>query len=385
MIVAEVIFWVSLLWIVYVFIGYPLLMGLLAKLRGKPLAPRPSPLPSVTFVMSAYNEERVIARKLQNYLDIDYPRELLKFFVGSDASSDRTDEIVRSFQRSDPSIRLERFNRCGKTQIIYELASEVESDIIVFTDADVLLERGALRHAVECLSDPEVGGVICRLEYSDRRATAGSSGEIKFTELEHFLCRTESLFWTTVVPTGQCYAVRRGAYTPLKNYKLSDDLNLSITIPLNGYRVWFEPRFSVQELNKRTLSSEMNRRLRMGQQATATYFTFPETRYPWRSMVGFQIWSHKLLRNLAAVPAVLLLGSSLLLAGQSTLYLVVAAGCLAWLAALIVGMVCEWRQLNFRILLYPLYFSAMVLSLTIGSVRAAFSGGLEMWNSPRLE
>jgi len=385
MIVVEILFWLALFWLLYVFALYPLLMAALARLRPRTQRTSDGPLPRVAFVMAAYNEEKVIATRIENYLELDYPRELLEFYIGSDGSSDRTDEIIAGFIARDPSIHLERFNRVGKTHIVYALAARLDADIVVFTDADVVINRDALRHVVRDFSDPEVGGVVGDIDFVDRRGTAGSAGERKFTRLESRLKANEALVWTTISPTGLCFAVRPEAYTPLKNYKLSDDLNLAITIGLNGYRVWYEPRMVITELNSRTLGSETSRRLRMGQQSMATYLAYEGTRRPWRSRVGFQIWSHKLLRNLAAVPAALVLLTSIALAWTAPVYAVVAALGGLWALMVLAGMLCERLGLDFPILLYPLYFTSMVASLTIGSIRAAFSGGLEMWSSPRLE
>lgn len=385
MIVLEILFWLALGWLAYVFVVYPAGMSILARLRPRPLRTVDGPLPRVAFVMAAYNEEKVIATRIENYLALDYPRELLEFHIGSDGSSDRTDEIIRGYAGRDPSIRLYRYDRVGKTQIVYELAERATADIIAFTDADVTIDRDSLRHVVRCFSDPDVGGVVGHVEFVDTRNTAGSSGERKFTDLESRLKMSESLVWTTISPTGLCFVVRRGAYTPLENYKLSDDLNLAITIGLNGCRVWFEPRMLITEVNNRTLESEIRRRLRMGQQSMATYLAYHETRRPWRSWVGFEIWSHKLLRNLAALPAAVFLVCAFALAATSGLYAAFAIAGAAWLALVAAGALGERLGLDFPVLLYPLYFTSMVASLTIGSIRAAFSGGLEMWSSPRLE
>ncbi len=388
MIVAvTILFWLALAWLLYVFVGYPLVMWIIARLRPRPVDADASYRPRVAFVMAAYNEAANIRQRIDNYLSLEYPRELLEFHIGSDGSTDGTDDIIREYAARDASIHLTRYERCGKTRIVYELAAAVDAEVIVFTDADVVLDPASLAHAVACFADERVGGVVCRVEHYDRRHSAGSAGERKFVAMENSLRANESLVWTTVAPTGPCYAVRRGAYTPLRDYRLSDDTNLSITIPLNGRRVWYEPRFLLYETTRRSIWTEVRRRLRMGQQSTATFLAFDRTRYPWRSWVGFEIWSHKLLRNLAAIPAGLLGLSSIVLALMTgeALHETIAIVCVGWLLVIGFGALCEWLELNFPIVLYPLYFTAMVVSLTIGSVRAAFSGGLAMWTSQRVE
>ncbi|MGE3800759.1 MAG: glycosyltransferase [Candidatus Kapaibacterium sp.] len=382
----EILFWVSLGWLLYVFIVYPALIGLLAKLRPRPVRRSENYTPEVCFVMAAYNEEEVIGRRLQSYLDLEYPREKLSFSIGSDASADRTDEIVRDFQQKDPTISLQRFNRVGKTEIVYTLAGETESEIIIFCDADIELKQDVVKTIVSCFADEEVGGVVVRVVYRDKDKNTGNVGETTYLDMENGLRRNESLWHSTVSPTGQCFAVRNGYYSPLTDYGMSDDLNLAITIPLNGKRVWYEPTAVIEEINDRNLWSECKRRLRMGQQSMATFLRYEGTRWPWRSKTGFQIWSHKVLRNLAAVPALLLLISSLALFAEGGIYKVVGVLGLVWAGFSLVGLLLEVLRLKLPIIGYPLYFTLMIANLAVGSFRAIFSGkGLAMWNSPRIK
>lgn len=385
-VILEILFWIGIAWISYVFLAYPVLIALLARLFPLPVRKSDGYRPGVTFVMAAYNEERIIARRLQSYLDLDYPREKLRFLIGSDASTDRTDEIVREFGERDPTIELRRFERSGKTKIIYTLAEEVREGIIVFCDADVLLEREGLTHIAACFADPDVGGVVVRMVYEDREANAGSVGERTYHGMEDAMRRNESLLHTTVSPTGPCFAVRQGSYTPLTDFGMIDDLNLAITIPLNGRRVWYEPSAIAHEVNRRTLWSEFRRRLRMGQQSMATFLRFDGTRWPWRSRVGFQIWSHKVLRNLAAIPGAMVAIASLLLYGNGIVYDAVAILSLAWGAIVLLGLAADRLKLDVPVIGYPLYFTLMLVGLTVGSIRAVFSGGgLAMWASQRPE
>ena len=387
------LFYVAVAWLLYVFIAYPLLMALLAKLRPRPLrlaAAESGALPSVTIVMAAYNEERLIAAKLQNYLELDYPRELLTFFIGSDGSTDRTDAIIQEFISKDSSIQLHRFHRSGKTQIVYQLADQARSELILFTDADALFTPDALAIITRCFTDPDVGGVVARVVPVDEAINAGNRGERSYLGMEERLRANESLVWSTVGPTGQCFAVRRGGYDHLHDYRLSDDTHLVINIPRrpNGKRVWFQPSLLVREMNRRTLWSETRRRLRMGQQAAATFLAYPGTRFPWRSWIGFQIWSHKLLRHLSSIPAVLVFLTSLPLAlvCGGVGYQVVAGFAVAWFLAVAVGLLLERLRMNIAVVQYPTYFTLMLLGLTIGCMRTVLrGGGLAMWTSPRLE
>ena len=387
-VILEILFWGSLLWLLAVFLLYPATMALLARIRPRPIRVDESLLPEVTFVMAAYNEEGNIARRLRNYQELDYPRQKLRFIIGSDASTDRTDEIIRSFAAEDQSIEFRRFERSGKTKIVYSIASEIDEGVVIFSDADIVMAPDALRRIVRCFADPEVGGVVVRVHYQEEEENAGSVGERSYHGAEDRLRRNESLGGSTIRPTGQCFAVRPGAYTPLQDYRMSDDLNLAITIALNGYRVWFEPEAVITEVNRRTLSSEIARRLRMGQQSMATYLQYEGTRWPWRSSTGLRLWLNKLSRNLAGVPflLLLLLGPILALLDAGPVYDIAAVGSAVWTAGVLFGWIADRLGARLPVVAYPLYFTTMVGALTIGSIRALTrGGGLAMWTSPRID
>lgn len=385
MIVLELLFWFSVLWVIYVLIGYPALMYLLSKIRPKPIRRDHSFMPSICFVMAAYNEEKLIGAKLENYAKLDYPREKLRMLIGSDGSSDATDSIIGEWAERDPSIELFRYNRVGKTQIIYDIAERVESEIIIFTDADILLEPNALREIAACFADPTVGGVIGMMVYTDPTQNAGNVGQQKYQQLEDWLRESEARVNTTVGPRGECHAARRGAFNPLHDSGLSDDTHLVISTPLLGYRVWYERSVVFYETTRRSVSTEYRRRLRMGQLLAATVFAHAETRWPWRSFLGFQMWSHKILRNTLALPLLLGVVSSLLL-GLFAMggYTFAAWAALAYLGMLLLGVLCDRLGWGVKIIQYPLYFTAMFISLALGTLRAFSRGGMPTWTQQRV-
>jgi cellulose synthase/poly-beta-1,6-N-acetylglucosamine synthase-like glycosyltransferase len=379
-----VVFWLSMLWLAVVYAGYPLLMMVLARLRPRPLRLRDGYLPHIELITAAFNEEGNIGRKISSYMALDYPRSQLAWSIGSDGSTDATDEIIRNAADTDPSIRLHRYERVGKTRIIYELAGQSSAEIILFTDADITLEPDSLRRIAACFSDPDVGGVVCRMLYHDPDDGTANRGEGLYTRMENALRRWESLYWTTMGPTGQCFAVRRGSYDPLADYRLSDDMHLVISIPLKGFRVWYEPSVLMHEYNARTLRSEIGRRLRVGQQNAATFMEYKQTRLPWRSRTGFQLWCHRVLRNLSTIPAAGIFFSALFLYDVSWFYAAVVGIGLLWILLVAVGYICDRLGIRTGPLGHPLFFTAMIVMLSIGALRAWRRGGLEMWESSRL-
>jgi cellulose synthase/poly-beta-1,6-N-acetylglucosamine synthase-like glycosyltransferase len=121
---AILLFWVSAGLIAYSYLLYPLLLGIAAKVIGRPVRRDDSYLPTVAFLVPAYNEERVITAKIRNILSLEYPPERLTVVIGSDKSTDGTNELVREYQKSEPRVKLwVATHRCGKTGILNELAS----------------------------------------------------------------------------------------------------------------------------------------------------------------------------------------------------------------------------------------------------------------------
>lgn len=386
-----------------------MLMSFLSKFFSKKVQRDNNYTPSVAFVMAAYNEAKLINNRLQSYQNLDYPKELLSFYIGSDGSTDGTDEIIQKFQQYDKSIHLSRYNRVGKTRIVYDMASKAETDVIIFTDADVIMPPESLRIITSYLADKSVGGVVTNILYSDNADNIGNIGEKKFLQLETRLRHNEANFKTTVAPTGPCLAVKRGSYKPMTDYRYSDDLHLIISIPENGLRVCFAHDAKVYEINKRSLESEFRRRKRIGEQAMATFFGYESTKYPWRSWVGFQMWSHRVLRNTSAIAALLMLlgawgvifftlqltfSNSLsniftdnfsAISTENLVFYLAGVFGLIVLTGVWIAYIFHKRNIKIPVLHYLLFFGAMVFALTIGAIRSIRSGGLAAWNTPRTE
>src|SRR5881394_694200 len=187
---AEIIFWASATALVYTYAGYPALIALISALRPRRVM-RSNLTPSLTIIITAYNEERALAAKIENTLALDYPRELTEIIVASDCSNDRTDEIVQSFHRQGV-ILLRQPQRLGKTAAQNAAVEKARGEIIVFSDATSLYEADALRTIVRNFADATVGCVGGRLIYVDPADTHIGRGAKSYWGYETFLKRHES-------------------------------------------------------------------------------------------------------------------------------------------------------------------------------------------------
>ena len=217
---ATVVFWTCCALLLYVYVLYPVLVRALAARFGKPIR-RGTDLPSVTVIVTAYNEEKSIRGKLDNISRLDYPPELLDTLVVSDASSDATEEIARHFDPARVSVlRVE--GRQGKTACQNAGAAVARGDILVFTDATTQIDPGALRGLVENFADSDVGCVAARPIYISSAENATSEGCETYWNYELRLRAAESSFGCLIGVSGCLYAVRSSAYVPIDPTLISD-------------------------------------------------------------------------------------------------------------------------------------------------------------------
>ena len=207
--VAEILFWASLGGLAWTHVGYPLAVGLLARLRERPVAKDPAWTPAVSVIVAAYNEEAVIERRLENLLALDYPADRLEIVVTSDASSDRTNELVEAVAAREPRVRLIDCRRGGKVAAQDRAVRETTGGVVAFSDANATWARDALRRLVANLADPNVAYVCGRLRLED---ATGSNREGVYWRYELWLREQESRLGSVTGGNGSIYALKRADY-----------------------------------------------------------------------------------------------------------------------------------------------------------------------------
>jgi cellulose synthase/poly-beta-1,6-N-acetylglucosamine synthase-like glycosyltransferase len=231
-------FWVCVFLMVYVYVGYPVLARLLGAAIDRKVK-RDTIRPTVTIVVTAYNEEKGIKAKLDNLFELDYPQDKLQIIVASDASSDNTDAIVKAY--GDPRVSLLRVEgREGKTACQNEAVRAAQGDIVLFTDATTEVDATTLTAMVENFADPEVGCVAGRLIYVDTQNSLTGSGGTAYWEYELSLRKAETRLGSLVGVSGCLYAVRRSAYRDISPSLISDFV-IALDMREQGLRTVLEP------------------------------------------------------------------------------------------------------------------------------------------------
>lgn len=293
-------FWFFTSTVLYAYIGYPLILTLMARLmphRSKPSdeAGQEGP-PSVTLLITAYKEEDVIAKKLDNTLAIQYPPECLQILVAADESEDRTVEIIQTYQERGVELSYSSPRR-GKTAAINRAIPLARGDIVVFSDANNFYERDTLKELVRPFADPTVGAVSGAKTIAIGDGTLGES-ESLYWRYESYIKQQETRLGSCTGVAGEVFAVRRSLLSRLPERIINDDFYIAMQVFKRGYRVAYVPTARSVERVSPTAQDEILRRSRIVAGRYQAMVKAGEL-LPWdRPMVVWQVISHKYLRPL---------------------------------------------------------------------------------------
>jgi cellulose synthase/poly-beta-1,6-N-acetylglucosamine synthase-like glycosyltransferase len=324
-IVLEVLFWISLVGLLWTHAGYPLFAALVARVRPRPVR-RQEIEPTVSVVVAAHDEEAVIARRLENLLALDYPAAKLEILVASDGSTDRTDELVKTVAAGTKRVRLIRCPRAGKVAAQNRAVTETTSEIVAFTDANARWEPDALRKLMRNFADPDVAYACGRLRLE---RSGGTNREGVYWRFELWVRESESAMGSITAGNGGIYAVRRSDYID-NDPRIGHDLGFPYQLTQRGRRAVYDPAAVAWEKPSRDLEDEYQRKVRMQSQCWQHVLSGRMLRGG-GPLYLLQIVSHRLLRYGSGLLHVILLITSIALVTQGLVYPVVLGAQLAWL------------------------------------------------------
>ncbi len=377
----ETLFFASAFLLFYVYAGYPALLAVLARFA-PPLDPDPGYFPTLSILIAAYNEEAAIRQKIEQTLALDYPADRVEILILSDASTDRTDDIVREFNH--PRVKLLRMpERRGKTHAQNEGVKHASGHILLFSDATTVYNSPALRYLAARFKEPDVGAATGQLIYYDAKGHSPTgAGTIAFWSYENFIRRRQSRIRTVTGCSGCMYAVRKAAYTPLADDVISD-LVQPLWVIKNGYRVVFEEHAVAWEETTTSAGEEFGMRVRVVTRGMRGLLSVPGILNPLKSgWVAFQLWSHKVLRWLVPFFLIGLFVSSAVLAFSRALFVYLLACQLAFygLALLLrfAPLHRKWKPLG-----VPLYFCTLNAAALVSVFKTLAGDKFVVWETSR--
>ncbi|HET8760886.1 MAG TPA: glycosyltransferase family 2 protein [Nitrospiria bacterium] len=374
------LFWSMVALITYTYVGYPLVILLLGTIIRRRVDRRPIE-PTVTFLITAYNEEKNIAQKLENTLSLDYPHEKLDVLVALDGSTDRTEDIVRGF--ADRGVRVVRVDgRVGKTETQNQAVKHAKGEVIIFSDATTRYELGNIRAFVRNYADPTVGAVSGCYSYHNPTGATIGVGNILFWKFENFIKTSQTRIRTLTGCCGCIYSVRRALYKPLPADIISD-LVEPLKILESGYRIGFEPEAVAYEETTESASEEFRMRIRVISRGMRGLLMMRTLFNPFRyGFVAFQLFSHKLLRWLVPIFLIVLLGASAALA-HIPFYRVALVLQLAFYGCALVGWMMEKMRLKMKVFAVPLYFLTVNIASLISLYKTLRGYKAVTWETVR--
>ncbi|MBL4677090.1 MAG: glycosyltransferase family 2 protein [Mucilaginibacter sp.] len=369
--------WISLFIVAYTFVGYGFLLYFIIKIKravkDKPQLPTvaENELPTCTLVVAAYNEAHFIAEKIKNSLALQYPAGKLKFVFVTDGSSDQTPEVIAQF----PQIQLlHRPERAGKIAAVHRAMEYVDTEVVVFTDANTFLNPEAIVRICRHYSDPTVGCVAGEKRvHMDTNADASAAGEGFYWKYESTLKKWDSELYSVVGAAGELFSVRRNLYQDVPPDTVLDDFMISMLIAEQGYRIIYEPDAYAVENASENVSEELKRKIRIAAGGIQSILRLKSLLFSFKyPVLSFQYVSHRVLRW-TVTPFFLILAFvlNLLLVINDTnwFYIFMFAAQILFYCLALLGFVMESRQVRIKALFIPYYFCVMNYAVMAGIIR----------------
>jgi cellulose synthase/poly-beta-1,6-N-acetylglucosamine synthase-like glycosyltransferase len=376
------IFWIEIGILLYTYVGYLLVLTGLTK-----LIPSNPPLdsiglnnwPKVSLVVAAYNEERSIGGKINNFQTLDYPFEMVEAWIASDGSSDETNEIVQSFGKKDDRIHLLDFRRSGKSNALNQTIPFVTGDIVVFSDANTEFAPDALKQLTKHFSDPRVGCVSGRLIYRNPGGAISGKGETFYWKYETRLKVLESRFGFIAGANGAIYAIRRNFFEPLPLGTINDDFTLSMQIVKKGYRSIYEKDAIAYEDVAPDIGGEFKRHVRDGAGHYIAISHLLDLLNPLLGTRSFIYWSHRILRWAAPFILIALFFQNICLLNGKYFGTIFTLQVIFYGLALLGLAFAKSGKLPF-FLYVPFYFCNLNLALVLGFLKAILGKQEVTWD-----
>jgi cellulose synthase/poly-beta-1,6-N-acetylglucosamine synthase-like glycosyltransferase len=335
----EFLFWIALLHLVYIYVGYWVVLRVFAAVRRTRRVRRRGEVyaPSVSIVIPAHNEERSIGNRIRNILQTNYPVQKKEIIIASDGSTDSTVHIANEYE----SVKVLAFSKKrGRAPVHNDAIAEASGDIIVFSDAETTFDQDFLWEIVSPFRDPTVGVVVGNLSYQTQK-TSMSQGEGLYWRIEKQIRKQESRLGILSTGTGACMAVRKRLWNNLDPVEDVDCVT-PLQLVLQGYRVVFASGALAYDEPPSSIKEEFKARIRMtSKDVFGTLKTWGWRGWMSHPLVSWGILSHKLLRWMTPYFMVVLLGTNLLLAGQSPFYQAFLAAQAIFYCACLSGWVLE--------------------------------------------
>ncbi|HKP31587.1 MAG TPA: glycosyltransferase family 2 protein, partial [Chitinophagaceae bacterium] len=379
------IFWISFALIFYSYIGYGILLFVLVAIkklfRRNKAHPANTYEPFVTLVVAAYNEEDFILEKIHNTMNLDYPTDKLQVIFISDGSNDKTPDLIRNNSSFE---LLHQPERRGKVAAMNRAYQFVKAPIIIFCDANTLLNKECIREIASHYENEKVGAVAGEKKIMvSKDGMAASAGEGLYWKYESFLKKLDSELYSVMGAAGELFSVRTSLFEKAGEDVIIEDFVQSMKVCQNGYVVRYEPKAYAMESGSLSMKEEQKRKIRISAGAFQAMVILKDLfnvfKYP---VIAFQFISHRILRwTLCPLAIVTLFISNIILVAMNAgpIYFVFLFLQFLFYGLAIVGWIFANRNIKIKVLYIPYYFLFMNVSVYFGFARFVKKNQSVLW------
>jgi cellulose synthase/poly-beta-1,6-N-acetylglucosamine synthase-like glycosyltransferase len=382
------IFWIAVCFIAYTYIGYGVLLYLLVKIK-QLIYPKNETYtlftPSLTVIVAAYNEAYCIEEKINNTIGLYYPKDKIKYIFITDGSIDETPMIVAKYPLIN-GMHIDK--RSGKIAAVHRAMLEVTSEIVVFTDANTLVNNEALLKICRHYKDQNVGAIAGEKRVHIEASSDATAGEGFYWKYESKLKQWDSELYSVVGAAGELFSIRTNLYQPVEPDTILDDFMISMHIALKGFKIVYEPEAYALEKASSDTSEELKRKIRIAAGGIQSTIRLKKLLLPFKNpILTFQYISHRILRWVVT-PYLMVIAFFI------NIYLVAQSGLISiyglmmllqsgvYIAA-ILGWVLEKSEMKVKIFFIPYYFCFMNYAVIVGMFRHLFKEQSVLWEKAK--
>jgi poly-beta-1,6-N-acetyl-D-glucosamine synthase len=354
------------------------------------ISPRPRPdessfkLPTLTVIVSAYNEEACITDKISNTLSLKYPAAYIRYIFISDGSTDQTAEIVARFPQID---LMHQPERKGKIAAMSRAMAKVTSEVVVFTDANTILNKDALLNICRHYHDPKTGAVSGEKRVHIDTVSDATAGEGLYWRYESQLKKWDSELFSVMGAAGELFSIRTNLYEAVTPDTILDDFVISMQIAEKGYRIVYEPDAYAIETSSASIREELKRKIRIAAGGLQAIFILKKAINPFHNFVlAFQYISHRVLRWTIVpffMPIVFILNACIVSRVSNPAYLLLLSLQVIFYTMALAGWTLENRKIRIKSLFIPYYFCMMNFAVIAGIRRYLLGQQTTIWEKSK--
>lgn len=377
------IFCSAIVILVYTYLIYPVLIKFISLFFHN-LNIEQEYYPSVSILISAYNEEKVIAQKIENIAKLNYDFDKIEVLIGSDCSEDNTNKILEEFKKKYIWLSVYLFDeRRGKAIVLNDLVKNSKNEVLVFSDADTIFDCNIITHLSSHFNDQKVGGVSGRIILSEPEKNFNKSIEEKlYWGYEDFIKSSEGRCGIVISANGGNYAIRRNLFINIPTEKaVTDDLFTTLAILKQGFKFLNDYNAIAFEDVANEVIDEYKRKKRYAATNFQTIAYFKELIFNKNILISLALWSHKIFRWITPILFFLIFFINILLYHYNKYFDVLFYLQLTFYLLALFGFILQKYKIRFRIFTFPFYFVFTNIAMSVGFLNFLFKKHTAYWES----